>query len=389
MAFLFNKDNSDVKIGLRELTVLLDELRLPISLVFTPINLEQEKEKFFDSDNYNPQFKYRKIKNSNSEVFKRIQNITEVSDVDPRISQFYLELIKAKIDTTQMMEKVGDNDAITELSYAKYGEVTPELFRNATRILKGQTLQFKLLNEDMLKTQKYLNFDEIKKAFDAVFVELGLDGWVAEKSQNIARNGAKLGVKSKRVYLYGDIKKRSYELRKTIIHEVGTHALRAVNGEKSGYSAFSKANVPSYLLAEEGLAMYNEESMGVLTRKDLKNRAAMVWAIYVGEKMSFRQLYNCLLALFPKKQAFDLTYRVKRGLGDTSKPGIYSKDLVYLRGFLRVRRKIMAEPAIYDMLYAGKIGFDKIEWVEEGLLAKPKIVPTKKQFEEIFKKIGI
>jgi hypothetical protein len=389
MPFQFNTDKKEVKMSLKDVTVLLDKLRLPISLVFTPTNLEQEKAKFFDSDSYEPVFRYRKIANTNAEILKKLVSIDEIIDVDPRISEFYLELIQAKKNTNDLMNNVGNNEMITKLSTEKYGMPTPMLFRNATRILKGKVENYKTLNEDFVKNQKYLNYNEIKSAFDITFEMLGLDGWKAEKSQNIAKNGAKLGVKNQRVFLYGDIKKRPYELRKTIIHEVGTHALRAVNGARCGFPAFAKANVPSYLLAEEGLAMYNEESMGVLTKKDLRNRAAMVWAIYVGSSMSFRQLYNCLLALFPKKQAFDLTYRVKRGLGDTAKPGIYSKDIVYLRGFLKIRRQIASEPSAYKMLYAGKIGLDKIIWVEEGVLNKAKIVPTKALFEDIFKKIGI
>ena len=37
----------------------MSKLRLPISLVFTPINLKEEKEKFLNSDLYEPIFKYR------------------------------------------------------------------------------------------------------------------------------------------------------------------------------------------------------------------------------------------------------------------------------------------------------------------------------------------
>lgn len=373
----------------KEVDKLLEKLRLPLSLVFTPINLQQEKEKFFESDVYEPQFIYRKIKNQNKEVFEELADLTEIEDVDPRISQFYLDLITAKKNADLLMNAVGNNELVTEYSILKYGNVTPILFRNATRILKGKTEKYSLLDPKMYKNQKYLGFKEIEGVFNKVFHMLGMNNWEAEKSMNIAKNGVKLGVKNQRVFLSGDIKKRPYELRKTIVHEVATHALRAVNGEKSGVHVLAKANVPNYLLVEEGLAMFNEELMNVLTEKDLRNRAAMVWAISIGKNMSFRNLYSALLALFPKKQAFDLTYRVKRGLGDTSKPGIYSKDLVYLRGFLKVRRKIKAHPSLYNTLYAGKIGFDKVEWVEEGLISKAKVVPTKKQFEDIFKELGI
>ena len=40
------------------------------------------------------------------------------------------------------------------------------------------------------------------------------------------------------------------------------------------------------------------------------------------------------------------------GLGDTSKPGIYSKDVVYYRGFRRVRKRLAEDPTAFAKLYA-------------------------------------
>ncbi len=129
--------------------------------------------------------------------------------------------------------------------------------------------------------------------------------------------------------------------------------------------------------------------MGLLTEKWLRNKAAMVYAISVGEEMSFRTLYNCLLGVLPKYSAFDVTYRVKRGLSDTSKPGLYTKDICYFRGFRKVLKKFETQPNLYTLLYAGKISFKQCEWVEEGLIPKPKIVPSKAVWNDIFKKAGI
>ena len=53
---LFQKKSEEMT--LKEVSELLQELRIPTSLVFTPVNLDEEKKKFFDSDTYNPVFKY-------------------------------------------------------------------------------------------------------------------------------------------------------------------------------------------------------------------------------------------------------------------------------------------------------------------------------------------
>lgn len=377
------------QVTLEEVTGLLNGLKIPISLVFTPTNLESEKKKFFDSDTYNPQFKYSIVKNQNSRILKELKAITEITDVDPRISDFYLQLINDKDQINNLMSSVGDNKKVTSISLERYKTPSPILFRNACRILRGYLNGYKVLDWDKYKGQRKMEYDEIEEVFKVVFEEFGLSDWDVERSKKITQDGIKTGVKAKRVFLDPGITKRAISLKKTIIHEIGTHVIRAENGYNSGLYALGKANIADYIDVEEGLAMYNEETMGVLKDKDLKLRAAMVWAIKVGQNMSFRELHNALLAFKQKKAAFEIAYRVKRGLGDTSIPGIYSKDVAYFRGFRRVRKKLANDSSLYKILYAGKISFKQIKWVEEGLIKKPKIVPSKEMFNEIFKIAGI
>jgi len=54
---ILNKSIKQMKLD--EVSVLLGQLRIPTSFVLTPINLEEEEEKFFESDTYNPVFKYK------------------------------------------------------------------------------------------------------------------------------------------------------------------------------------------------------------------------------------------------------------------------------------------------------------------------------------------
>ncbi len=186
-----------------------------------------------------------------------------------------------------------------------------------------------------------------------------------------------------------NIQRSKFKLKKTLVHEVGTHVLRSVNGESSGVEPLSNANLTSYLDVEEGLATWNESDMDLLTLGWLQKKAALTWAIYIGEKLTFRQLYNSLLGVFPKITSFDITFSVKRGLGDTSYPGIYAKDVVYFRGFRKVKKALEKDKSLYEKLYAGKIDIDQCEWVDDGLIPKPKIVPTKEQWKDIFKKLEI
>jgi hypothetical protein len=287
------------------------------------------------------------------------------------------------------MHSVGNNDLVTELSLRKYRAPSAKLFRNSARVLRGKLDKYDVRINKKIDRGEKLNYEQIENAFKVVFDNLGLEGWSIAPSKKISKNGIKVGIKRKQILVDPNITRSEFKLKKTIIHEVGTHVLRSLNGFETGFPALGNANLASYLDIEEGLATWNEESMGYLTDRWLKKKAGMTWAIYVGERMSFRQLYNALSGNFLKYSSWDIAYRIKRGLGDTSYPGVYGKDVVYFRGFRKVKRLLDKDPTLYEKFYAGKIDYKRARWVDEGLLPKPKIVPSKELWKDIFKKAGL
>jgi hypothetical protein len=374
---------------LEEVTELLNQLRLPTAMVFTPTNLASEKKKFFKSDTYNPVFQYKVVKNNNADILKKLLQVEEIVDVDPRISKFYIQLISSKKEANDLMYAVGNNELVTDISYNRYGKPSAVLFRNACRVLRGRMKNYNVVKSKNIDRGDTLGYDQIEKVFNVVFEELGLEGWGVSESKNISKNSIKVGTKSKKVFVDPKIERSKYKLRKTIVHEVGTHVLRAINGQKSGFEALGKANLPSYLDVEEGLATWNEMKLGLLTDEWLIKKAAMVYALYIGENLSFRQLHNSMLGVLPKYGSFNTVYRIKRGLTDTAYSGLYTKDIAYFRGFRKVLRKLEKDPSVYELLYAGKIDFKQCKWVREGLIPRAKNVPDKETWEKIFKKAGI
>jgi len=388
MISLFSKKGKS-EMKLEEVTKLLEQLRIPTGLVFTPTNLKEEKKRFFNSETYEPNFEYRVVKNRNSEILKELSSLKIVSDIDPRISNFYIKLIESKKNSSNLMHGVGNNELVTELSLKKYGSPSSKLFRNASRVLRGKLDKYDVVDADKISKGEVLNYDQIDEVFRVVFESLKLSDWTISPSKNISKNAVRVGIKRKQIFVDPNITRSEYKLKKLLIHEIGTHVLRSHNGFKTGFSALGNANLPSYLDIEEGLASWNEESMGYLTDNWLKKKAGLVWAIFLGEGMTFRQLYNALSGNFLKYSAWDIVYRVKRGLGDTSYSGIYAKDIVYFRGFRRVKAILEKDPTMYEKLYAGKIDFKQTKWVDDGLLKKPEIIPTKELWNEIFKKANI
>ncbi len=367
-----------------EVNKWLSKLRIPLSMVVTPVNLEEERKRFRELDNYNPQFEYKIVKNDNEEILEELSKVEEIPDIDPNISEFYIQLIEDKKLTNNLMNAVGDNDLFTDLAMQKFKMPTDVLFRNACRVMRGNYKSYNVVDTSMVKREEFLGYNEIKDIFQNTFDAFGLKDWGVNKSKNIRKNGIKTGIKSKEVFIDPVIKKTPLEVKKTVVHEL-THIIRAYNGSNSGVGALARPNLNSYLDVEEGLAMWNEESMDLLKDKDLKEKATIVYAISLGREMSFCKLYEVLFGMYSPKKAFYLTYLVKRGLGDTSKPGIFPKSASYFRGFRKVKRKLNADASLYNKLYAGKIGFKQVKWVDEGLIQEPTIVPSKELFKEVFK----
>jgi len=363
---------------------ILSEVSTPISLYLMPINYEKEREKFFDSPIYNPQFRYRKS-NKNRGVFERLHKLEEVLDVDPEISSYIIKVIEDKKLTSRLLSSIGDDDRFLKNSEERYGRPSRKLFLRACTLMRSSYGDISIAKRNEKLMARHLEYKDLELMFAKVFEILGLDGWMLDKSKAIVANGFRTAVKSKRIMVDPHISITAEKLRKTIVHEVVTHALRAKNGFESGCEIFGRPNLKEYLDDEEGLAMYNEELYGVLRDIDVRRRAALVYAVYLGQTMSFRQVFDALSSMYMKKNAFDITFRAKRGLSDTSQPGCYYRDTTYLRGFLKIRRKLDKDTTSYRNMYAGKIPLKYLYLVEEGILCKPAMVPSTELIEKLFK----
>jgi hypothetical protein len=66
---------------------------------------------------------------------------------------------------------------------------------------------------------------------------------------------------------------------------------------------------------------------------------------------------------FLQTSHFDLTLRVKRGLSDTSLPGGFTKDYLYLQGYYDVK-EFASNHDVLD-LFVGKIGIGDVKLVKK------------------------
>ncbi|MBN1618277.1 DUF1704 domain-containing protein [Candidatus Dojkabacteria bacterium] len=386
---MFNFTKNKTEFTLEEVNEILSNIATPLSLYLVPENLEEERAKFFKEDDYNPVFKYRKAEKDNMEQLKILDNLRVVSDVDPAISNIILQIVESKKQTSELLESIGDDERFVKISYERFKLPSYKLFRKACRVLRRRYGDINIVESDKKLRQRKLRYDDLVVVFQKVFEILDLTDWEVDKSKAIVSSGIRTVAKTKRVMLDPNIDTNVEKIRKTIVHEILTHVLRSSNGFATGIESFGKPTVADYLDDEEGLATYNEEKFGLLRAIDIKKRAAFVYAIYLAQYSSFRQIFDALRSIYARRSAFEITYRVKRGMSDTSLTGCYCKDVSYFRGFLNIRRKLSGDENGYKYMYAGKIAYSWIPLVEEGIIPKPSVYPTQHLVDRIFSETGL
>ena len=201
-------------------------------------------------------------------------------------------------------------------------------------------------------------------------VEKVAPGWRVEVSDDYTARVTVVGI-LKLLAVKEGAKFTEEEYVKLKVHEVGVHIGRFVNGERQPLEIF-KFGFVHYLEAEEGLATYAEERAGVLSPQVLRRYAGRVLASRYTLTMSFHEVYTELRRHFPEHEAYAIAERVKRGVVDTGVPGGYTKDQIYLSGYLKVRE--ISEDDLC-LLFVGKVGLEDLpkvrRWVEQGMLTVP------------------
>ncbi|KAF4010778.1 hypothetical protein G4228_002600 [Cervus hanglu yarkandensis] len=155
---------------------------------------------------------------------------------------------------------------------------------------------------------------------------------------------------------------RQYWLEGMLRHEIGTHYLRGVNNARQPWH--SAEGRQQYGLrpanpTEEGLASLHS----VLFRKQpfLWRAALLYYTIHRAARMSFRQLFQDLARYVQDADVrWEYCVRAKRGQTDTSLPGCFSKDQVYLDGIVRIlrHRQTIDFPLLTSL---GKVSYEDVD----------------------------
>ena len=324
-----------------------------------PLNLAEEEKAFFASSNYTPKFTYRSFPRADA-LKTRLEavNITERNS----LGNIFRECKDFLLREVKVLKNRG-TARFTDVQL--YGTPSRSLVHAAKDILKH--------NPRKPPSQKIYTATQLKRAFEQELHKYGFTGWtiaIKPAVSRVAVSPSKLGVIIKDTAMFS-----STDIKSMIVHEIGVHVLRAMNGERQQYQIFASDSIPGYLPTEEGLASLNEKKAGALTSNRLRRFAGRVLSVAGALKGGFRDVYNELLKYdFTPRDAFMLTVRAKRGLKDTSQTGGFIKDHVYLQGKLELE-DFVAHGGKLEPLYAAKIGLHHIGLVEQGILKPPTWLP--------------
>lgn len=273
-----------------------------------PINLLEEKEKFFQDNSYNPQFMYA-------------EPISEGELTHYGLPQ------KDIIDNAELVVKE-----------AYFGRNQKDLLMMEGPIISRDEVTQKIRN--------FLALHKLERRFNIVW-----------SSSFVSRTT----ITQDTIKLRSNAEFRKESLIGMLYHEIGTHALRRINYEEQPW--FKKKNkfgFKNYLRTEEGLAILH--SLLAHTYKSSVAAALRYLSVDYAATHSFVELWDYLLPYVDNPEArWLLTFREKRGLADTSQPGGYTKDLVYFEGAHQVA--VWLDKHNYDCttLYFGKLDIADVE----------------------------
>lgn len=323
-----------------------------------PVNLHEEEQAFFASPSREPQFSYRPF--VRGEALRTRLEALQITERTP-LGQLFRDVKEHLLRELELLSHIG-SDRFTDIQL--YGTPSRDLVRKAYRILETVPR--------MPPAVKPYAATQIKAAFERELQKYGFTGWTIALKPSVARVAVS---PSKRSIVINERARCSEnDITCLLVHEIGVHVLRAMNGSRQHYELFGSDAIPGYLATEEGLAAIHEQKANALTNNRLRSYAGRVIAAHLALERGFRDVYNELMKFFTPKDAFALAVRVKRGLKDTSVAGGFIKDHVYLEGKLALE-DFVAHGGNLAPLYAGKIGLEHIGLVEQGIIQPPAWLP--------------
>ena len=373
MSFLDGNKFADYKMLDQKVCQLASATEINILHHINPLNAGEEKKRFFamveKGEEYNPRFSYASRNPlysyfSISPTFETYKK--ELHELLDELGRDSLGLIFEKkiLDLFERMELIRSiaTPNFSNNSEEYYGKVGKKL------------LQFskELLEKKVKNGGEKITFLKAKSLIESFLKKKNLSYKVVLRESG----GSKFSVniRTKEIFIDKNLQFTDLMVKRLIAHEIEGHAYRYENGSLQPYSVFARGLSKESLETDEGLAIMVEQKEKLNIDAHLREYAGRVFAISVASKKNFFETFNILKNYFSQEEAFTITMRVKRGLHKQSEPGAFTKDAVYLKGFLAVS-KFLEEHKIEELYYGRYSVYDAPLVMDVDGLKKPKYLP--------------
>jgi len=294
-------------------------------------NFREEKQSFIQAlaigRRYDPQYTYPDP--DNKRLAEHEQALRVFKQRIPAASQLLHQLYEREIDHNlrliDFIKNIGHN--IT----AKGAGIFGDLDAACKRLSQAQAKAGKGLLPDS-RGGSYSE-SELRDYVSSVLKDIKAEEWQLEIKEHTSIASV-YPYRKKIVFNKQDSYSKLY-IDTLIAHEIKGHIRQMENADKlMGLSIF-KYGFGRFEPINEGYALWEESRANPV----VWNRVYLYYlATELARNYGFYDTYSKLLGWLEPEDAFVLTYRVKRGLADTSQPGSNMKEKVYLEGLLMLSK---------------------------------------------------
>ena len=332
----------------------IDELVKKIELLnyVNPINIESEKEKFFNSKYLtDPTFKYPKRDFDKFKLHKEFfaQEIDKIED--EKLRDLYEEIIYFYSGLIQCIETIGKGKKFYYNSLHSFGTPTEQDVENAKFILHfdSEDNNLDIFKPKYTADESAQFFRNYSKKYDFTY-----------EIKNSSTMGAIAMVSNsiKALVLNENHVFSENEINVLTNHEIGVHMVTTMNGLLHPLKIFSHG-FPNNEETQEGLAVFSEYMSGNLTVKRLKELAYRVLAVdSLAKGYSFSRTFRMLHNDYDlnREEAFYISIRAHRGGG-------FTKDYLYLTGLKKVYDYHKNNKDL-NLLLTGKVSLEFVDDIQ-------------------------
>jgi len=371
----------------------------------------KERVRFLENEVENPVFKPRKKASAAFDVeaemdfWRNLLNKVNEKEQNDIVRTLYSEKIILQLERIRMLSASLDRDHVTfmDASTKIYGKPKKKYFLYVAKRMqellevKGKTphteahkhlhkifskidcsrsmISHEVLPAPLQDDEIVTDATRVRKSFEKILRQYGLEEWNVIVDRTGTRRNFSVNASTATVHVPSTkcLEDRQKKLTKTHLkglaeHEIGVHALRSQNGSKQPLRLL-ETGLPMYLRGEEGLASYKQQLVeGAEEYYGFDRYLAASLAVGLdGIERDFRSIFEImqdyyLLMLTETEDIFDRArtgawntcLRIFRGTTGQQAGHIYTKDISYLEGNIRIWKMMNENPLSDEALMVGK-----------------------------------